>query len=331
MIFITFDFDFGVIPGYWVFGLGLDRMGAGLMLVSPEGKEYTYARRFEFETTNKQAHYEALLAVLRIAGEMEIKNLVIYIDSHLVVNQESKQESRRTKKVSFDDLRTSHQVSIGGSPNRQVNKQQRGSERSQKSQNQSPTIQADQRKHVQEIFPNVIASMLGPSQDKSIIEEIYEGPLPMAPGNLKFLAIALEHSTKWVEAKPLTTANGRQTEKFIWEHVICRTLPRNSQKETPFTLTYGSEAIILKVVNLTSKKEESVTQENAKRKEIKEREGTCYPENQIITNMVTFKLLEEETMAEILEQKMGWPFREELRVLEHESLLQLDIAEYVAS
>ncbi|GKF71534.1 hypothetical protein Tco_0207648 [Tanacetum coccineum] len=29
-----------------------DGSGAGLMLVNPEGKEYTYALRFEFETTN---------------------------------------------------------------------------------------------------------------------------------------------------------------------------------------------------------------------------------------------------------------------------------------
>ncbi|GKC67446.1 reverse transcriptase domain-containing protein [Tanacetum coccineum] len=40
--------------------------GAGLMLISPEGREYTYALRFEFETTNNEAEYEALLAGLRI-------------------------------------------------------------------------------------------------------------------------------------------------------------------------------------------------------------------------------------------------------------------------
>ncbi|GJY07534.1 reverse transcriptase domain-containing protein [Tanacetum coccineum] len=44
--------------------LRFDGSGAGLMLVSPEGKEYTYALRFEFETTNNEAEYEALLAVL---------------------------------------------------------------------------------------------------------------------------------------------------------------------------------------------------------------------------------------------------------------------------
>ncbi|GJR25043.1 reverse transcriptase domain-containing protein [Tanacetum coccineum] len=64
-----------------------DGSGADLMLVSPEGKEYTYALRFEFETTNNEAEYEALLADLRIVEEMEIKNLVIYIYSQVVVNQ----------------------------------------------------------------------------------------------------------------------------------------------------------------------------------------------------------------------------------------------------
>ncbi|GJS99972.1 hypothetical protein Tco_0821142 [Tanacetum coccineum] len=44
----------------WSFELHGSR--AGLMLVSPKGKEYTYALRFEFKTTINEAEYEALLA-----------------------------------------------------------------------------------------------------------------------------------------------------------------------------------------------------------------------------------------------------------------------------
>nr|GEZ42770.1 reverse transcriptase domain-containing protein [Tanacetum cinerariifolium]GEZ51154.1 reverse transcriptase domain-containing protein [Tanacetum cinerariifolium] len=73
--------------------LSFDGSGAGLMLLSPEGKEYTYALRFKFETTNNEAKYEALLAGLRIAEEMEIKNLVIDIVSQLVVNQNKKADT----------------------------------------------------------------------------------------------------------------------------------------------------------------------------------------------------------------------------------------------
>ncbi|GJV94704.1 reverse transcriptase domain-containing protein [Tanacetum coccineum] len=61
--------------------------GAGLMLVSPEGKEYTYALRFEFETTNNEAEYETLLAGLRIVDKMKIRDLAIFIDPQLVANQ----------------------------------------------------------------------------------------------------------------------------------------------------------------------------------------------------------------------------------------------------
>ncbi|GJS19530.1 reverse transcriptase domain-containing protein [Tanacetum coccineum] len=57
------------------------------MLINPEGKEYTYALRFGFKTTNNEAEYEALLAGLRIAQEMEIRSLAIFAESQLMVNQ----------------------------------------------------------------------------------------------------------------------------------------------------------------------------------------------------------------------------------------------------
>ncbi|GKA46829.1 reverse transcriptase domain-containing protein [Tanacetum coccineum] len=64
-----------------------DGSGAGLMLINPEGKEYTYALRFGFKPTNNEAKYKVLLAGLRIAQEMEIRNLAIFADSQLMVNQ----------------------------------------------------------------------------------------------------------------------------------------------------------------------------------------------------------------------------------------------------
>ncbi|GKC95582.1 reverse transcriptase domain-containing protein [Tanacetum coccineum] len=65
----------------------LTKTDAGLMLIDPEGKEYTYALRFGFETTNNEAEYEALLVGLRISQEMEITSLAIFVDSQLLVNQ----------------------------------------------------------------------------------------------------------------------------------------------------------------------------------------------------------------------------------------------------
>ncbi|XP_071740189.1 uncharacterized protein [Rutidosis leptorrhynchoides] len=64
-----------------------DGSGAGLMLIKPEGQEFTYALCFEFNTTNNEAEYEALLAGLRIAKEMKIKHLQAFVDSQLIANQ----------------------------------------------------------------------------------------------------------------------------------------------------------------------------------------------------------------------------------------------------
>ncbi|GJY15507.1 reverse transcriptase domain-containing protein [Tanacetum coccineum] len=65
----------------------IDGSGAGLILTNPEGVEFTYAMRFTFEATNNEAEYEALIAGLRIAEQMGIKNLQAHVDSRLVANQ----------------------------------------------------------------------------------------------------------------------------------------------------------------------------------------------------------------------------------------------------
>ncbi|GKB39319.1 reverse transcriptase domain-containing protein, partial [Tanacetum coccineum] len=52
-----------------------DGSGAGVILTSPEGMEFTYALRFGFEATNNEAEYEALIVGLRITEQIGIKNL----------------------------------------------------------------------------------------------------------------------------------------------------------------------------------------------------------------------------------------------------------------
>ncbi|GJW36074.1 reverse transcriptase domain-containing protein [Tanacetum coccineum] len=64
-----------------------DGSGAGLILTNPEGAEFTYAIRFMFEATNNEVEYEALITGLRIAEQMSVKNLQANVDSRLVANQ----------------------------------------------------------------------------------------------------------------------------------------------------------------------------------------------------------------------------------------------------
>nr|GEU95398.1 reverse transcriptase domain-containing protein [Tanacetum cinerariifolium] len=65
----------------------VDRSGAGLILTNPEGVEFTYTPRFQFAASNNEAEYEALVAGLRIAMQMRVKNVQVNVDSKLVANQ----------------------------------------------------------------------------------------------------------------------------------------------------------------------------------------------------------------------------------------------------
>ncbi|XP_059635424.1 uncharacterized protein LOC132277602 [Cornus florida] len=59
--------------------------GIGIKLHTPEGTTLSQAIRLEFNATNNEAEYEALLAGLKLAKELKIKNLIAYSDSQLIV------------------------------------------------------------------------------------------------------------------------------------------------------------------------------------------------------------------------------------------------------
>nr|GEX82108.1 reverse transcriptase domain-containing protein [Tanacetum cinerariifolium] len=65
----------------------VDGSGAGLILTNPDGVEFTYALRFQFAASNNEAEYEARIAGLRIAMQMGVKNIQANVDSKLVANQ----------------------------------------------------------------------------------------------------------------------------------------------------------------------------------------------------------------------------------------------------
>ncbi|KAL0411775.1 UNVERIFIED_CONTAM: hypothetical protein Slati_3767200 [Sesamum latifolium] len=93
------------------------------------------------------------------------------------------------------------------------------------------------------------------------------GPFPVASGQRKFLLVAIDYFTKWVEAEPLARITEGEVE--VTNHIIVqgikrrlervgenwteeltsvlwayRTTPRGSTGESPFSLVYGTEAII---------------------------------------------------------------------------------------
>nr|XP_025678020.1 uncharacterized protein LOC112777850 [Arachis hypogaea] len=96
------------------------------------------------------------------------------------------------------------------------------------------------------------------------------GPFPTAPGQLRYLIVAIDYYTKWIEAEPLSVehpqTNGQvesankiivkglkkrlDEAKGLWADELgsvlwsYRTTPQTTTGETPFRLTYGVEAVI---------------------------------------------------------------------------------------
>ncbi|GJX08664.1 reverse transcriptase domain-containing protein [Tanacetum coccineum] len=121
-----------------------------------------------------------------------------------------------------------------------------------------PTMDTDAR--------NLIRECSG-CQGIDIAKTFLEGP-----GKVKFLIVAMDYFTKWIEAKPVATITGAQVKKFVWDNIVCRfglpgeiisdnenlflleevshvlwahrTMIKSSNRETPFSLTYGMKAVI---------------------------------------------------------------------------------------
>nr|GEX31969.1 reverse transcriptase domain-containing protein [Tanacetum cinerariifolium] len=105
------------------------------------------------------------------------------------------------------------------------------------------------------------------------------GPFPEGPRKVKFMIVAMDYFTKWVEAKEVAMITGGQVKKFVWDNIVCRferanrslwesikarlgegnknwveelphvlwahrTMIKSSHGDTPFSLTYGTKAVI---------------------------------------------------------------------------------------
>ncbi|GKA24263.1 reverse transcriptase domain-containing protein [Tanacetum coccineum] len=75
------------------------------------------------------------------------------------------------------------------------------------------------------------------------------GPFQEGPGKVKFLIVAMDYFTKWIEAKPVATITGNQitpsrigVKNCAFNNLLL--LSKSSNGDTPFSLTYGTEAVI---------------------------------------------------------------------------------------
>ncbi|GJY55043.1 reverse transcriptase domain-containing protein [Tanacetum coccineum] len=254
-----------------------DGSGAGLMLIDLKGKEYTYALRFRFETKNNEAEYEALLAGLRIAQDIEIVCLAIFVDFQLLVNQIKgtyaaeqptiREYLQKTKEqAGFDDLfeHLTKEVLVKVLSKRSIEEKEILQVETKEEESwMTPIHEYLEQSAIRKIAENSVITA-GSVWSFSHWGVNILGPFPIAPGDAAWKLMNISMSN-WLDVH--TRYGVDDIAQILWVH---RTLPRNSQKETPFSLTYGSESIIPIFKNNFAKDDRGRIKEVDKRREIKE-------------------------------------------------------------
>jgi len=47
------------------------------------------------------------------------------------------------------------------------------------------------------------------------------GPLPLAVRQMKYLVVAIEYFTKWIEAEPVAQITTHKIQHFVWKNIVC--------------------------------------------------------------------------------------------------------------
>ena len=48
------------------------------------------------------------------------------------------------------------------------------------------------------------------------------GPFPLAVRHMKYLVVAIEYFTKWIEAEPVSQITTHKIQHFVWKNIVCR-------------------------------------------------------------------------------------------------------------
>ncbi|KAK3016643.1 hypothetical protein RJ639_005966 [Escallonia herrerae] len=61
-----------------------------------------------------------------------------------------------------------------------------------------------------------------PKEADYALQEVHEGPFPMATGQQRFVIVAIDYFTKWTEVEALATITASKCKEFFWKNVVCR-------------------------------------------------------------------------------------------------------------
>jgi len=47
------------------------------------------------------------------------------------------------------------------------------------------------------------------------------GPFPLVVRQMKYLVVAIEYFTKWIEAEPVAQITAHKVQQFVWKNIVC--------------------------------------------------------------------------------------------------------------
>nr|GEV19047.1 protein NYNRIN-like [Tanacetum cinerariifolium] len=230
----------------------VDGSGVVLILISPEGMKFTYALRFQFTAFNNKAEYEALIACLWITAHMGVRNMYVSVDSKLVANQVigthvAKEENmikylekakslvlvKVLKEKSIQEKEVATVVEEDGPTWMTLIMEylKDGTLPNDRKEASKLPIKARQYELLEGVlyrrsFLKPWLRCVGPLQPNYVIREIHEGSCSMHVGprtkKVKFLIVAMDYFTKWIEMKAVATITDSQVKKFVLDNIVCR-------------------------------------------------------------------------------------------------------------
>ncbi|VFQ76192.1 unnamed protein product [Cuscuta campestris] len=193
---------------WWVMSIdgssGSQSCGAGIVVITPENFRIYYAIRFQFRASNNEAEYEALINGLKIHSKLGVSRVQVYSDSRLVVGQITREFEAKEERMK----RLAKYIEDGEAPE--------DPQEARLLRMRAPAYKNIPERPATNYTP--ISSVIPFSRWGIDIVRA----LPKGAGQARWIVVAIDYYTKWVEAEPLAGITGRQMIDFVRTNILCR-------------------------------------------------------------------------------------------------------------
>ncbi|XP_073153057.1 uncharacterized protein [Henckelia pumila] len=239
---------------------------AGIFIISPWSEENNISVRLDFRASNNEAEYEALLLRLKAAQNMGISRATIYSDSQLAIKQsngkfEIKDEKMMKYAKALDKFKEGFtELDLELIPRAEnIMADHLARLASALSDRPDPIVSGRELVSQLETLDDIIAQKHAKLQwrpaeyMKAVVVACpfdqwgmdIVGPLPVSTGQRKFLLVEVANRTIIKALKTrLDIARGKWVEELssvLWPY---RTTTRSGTGKTPFSMVYGTEAVL---------------------------------------------------------------------------------------